>query len=195
MSVYPESIEKAAFSPRRTGGEARPDAHAREASLVCGCFISISLEIDAGSGCVRDAACRSNGCGYLIAFAEEICGAIIGRPIVSLSESARRDIASSAKASLGGLPASRAHCLDLIERSVAAALAAYRARVIGEYNGDDALVCTCFGVSEAAIEACIRDNSLSTVDEVIDICRAGGGCGSCQPIVQEMLDMARREAA
>ncbi|MGI8811300.1 MAG: iron-sulfur cluster assembly scaffold protein [Pyrinomonadaceae bacterium] len=195
MSVYPKSIEKAAFSPRRIGCAVRGDASAREASLVCGCFISIALEINSESGCIDNTACRTNGCGYLIAFAEEITEAMIGRSLSSLTETVRRQIYDLVNEAFGCFPASRMHCLEIVERSISTALAAYRTRIIDEYRGDDVLICTCFGVSEATVEACIRDNSLSDVDQVADVCRAGGGCGSCQFLISEMLDLSRREAA
>jgi bacterioferritin-associated ferredoxin len=34
----------------------------------------------------------------------------------------------------------------------------------------------------------VRENSLETIEEITDVCGAGGGCGSCQPLIQEIID-------
>jgi len=58
----------------------------------------------------------------------------------------------------------------------------------GLWNGDEALICTCFCVSERVIETEIAEKGLATVSEVIRACNAGGGCGSCHPLIQELLE-------
>jgi len=52
---------------------------------------------------------------------------------------------------------------------------------------DEALICTCFCVSERTIEREIQDNNLRTIAEVTRACNAGGGCRSCYPLIEEML--------
>jgi len=73
------------------------------------------------------------------------------------------------------------------------AFADFRAFQIEEFTGEKALICTCFSVSEDTIENLVKENSLETVEEVTDACNAGGGCGSCQPLVQEIIDVVWRE--
>jgi NifU-like protein len=68
------------------------------------------------------------------------------------------------------------------------AFADFRAFQIEEFAGEKALICTCFGVSEERIEKAITENNLQTVEEVGEFCRAGTGCGSCQPLIQEIID-------
>ena len=41
------------------------------------------------------------------------------------------------------------------------------------------VVCTCFGVTEEEIERAIRENNLTTVEQVTNYTKAGGGCGQC----------------
>lgn len=62
-----------------------------------------------------------------------------------------------------------------------------------EWIGEEALICTCFGVSESAIEQEIRAHSLSTIEEVTVACKAGAGCRSCYPLIQDILDVCWRE--
>jgi NifU-like protein len=59
---------------------------------------------------------------------------------------------------------------------------------IEEFTGEKALICTCFGVSEETIERVIANNRCETVEEVSQKCNAGSGCGSCQPLIQEIID-------
>ena len=56
-----------------------------------------------------------------------------------------------------------------------------------DWAGDEALICTCFFVSERTIEREIQSRGLTTVAEVTKVCNAGGGCGSCHQLIQEIL--------
>jgi NifU-like protein len=82
-------------------------------------------------------------------------------------------------------------CLETLQN----ALANFRAFQVEEWTGEKALICSCFGVSEETIENLIKTNSLETVEEVTDVCNAGGGCGSCQPLIQELIDVYSNESA
>ena len=57
-----------------------------------------------------------------------------------------------------------------------------------DWAGDEALICTCFFVSERTIEREIQARGLTTVAEVTKTCNAGAGCGSCHQLIQEILD-------
>ena len=48
-------------------------------------------------------------------------------------------------------------------------------------------VCQCEAVGSGDIERAIAAGA-STVDEVTDGCRAGGGCGRCHRLIEDMLD-------
>ena len=56
-----------------------------------------------------------------------------------------------------------------------------------DWAGDEALICTCFFVSERTIEREIQARGLTTVAEVTKACNAGAGCGSCHQLIQEIL--------
>ena len=74
------------------------------------------------------------------------------------------------------------------------AFSGLRARQIEEFTGEKALICTCFGVSEETIEKAVAANKLETVEDVIDVCNAGGGCGSCRFLIQEIIDTHQMES-
>jgi nitrite reductase (NADH) large subunit len=54
---------------------------------------------------------------------------------------------------------------------------------------DDAQVCNCNGVAKAAIVACVN-SGVRTVPGVMAATRAGKGCGSCKPLVTQVVEWA-----
>ncbi len=60
---------------------------------------------------------------------------------------------------------------------------------------DSARVCNCHGVCKGEIVDAIRTRNLGSTLEVINVTRAGAGCGSCKPLVGELLQIERGGAA
>jgi nitrite reductase (NADH) large subunit len=56
---------------------------------------------------------------------------------------------------------------------------------------DSAQVCNCNGVCKAEIVGAIRERDLGSTAEVVAATRAGSGCGSCKPVVSELLKLER----
>lgn len=52
---------------------------------------------------------------------------------------------------------------------------------------DDTLICGCNGVSKGAIVKAVREQGLTTVDEVKVCTGASRSCGGCRPMVQQLL--------
>jgi NifU-like protein len=49
------------------------------------------------------------------------------------------------------------------------------------------IVCTCFGVTDEEIKRVIADNDLTTVEQVTNYCKAGGGCGGCKGEIEKLI--------
>ena len=60
---------------------------------------------------------------------------------------------------------------------------------------DTAQVCNCNGVCKGEITEAIRERGLGSTQEVVSVTRAGAGCGSCKPVVSELLSLERDGAA
>ena len=60
---------------------------------------------------------------------------------------------------------------------------------------DSARVCNCHGVCKGEIVDAIRTRGLGSTLEVVNVTRAGAGCGSCKPLVGELLQIERGGAA
>jgi len=56
---------------------------------------------------------------------------------------------------------------------------------------DAAQVCNCNGVCKGDIVGAIRAGGLGSTQEVVTVTRAGAGCGSCKPLVTEILALER----
>ena len=82
----------------------------------------------------------------------------------------------------------REHCPKLACDALLAAIREFSDAARDEWLGEEALICTCFFVSERTIENEIAMRGLKTVAEVTGVCNAGGGCGSCHQLIQEILD-------
>jgi nitrite reductase (NADH) large subunit len=53
---------------------------------------------------------------------------------------------------------------------------------------DEATICSCENVSKGAICGAVRDNPCRTVADIKGATKAGTGCGSCVPLLKQLLD-------
>ncbi|MDT4952480.1 MAG: NifU-like protein [Acidobacteriota bacterium] len=184
MSYYPARINEHFLNPRNVGEAEDAEAVGEKGSFTCGALLRLSLKIDALSQRITDAKFKVTGCGFLIASASVLTETVkelaIGRA-AQLPVSAITDW-------LGEFPGDRTHCAALCREALHAALANYHNATREEWTGDEALICTCFCVSEKSVESVIHSRSLRTVEQVTRACNAGGGCGSCHPLIEDILD-------
>jgi NifU-like protein len=184
MSYYPGRINEHFLNPRNVGEALEADAIGEAGSLSCGAILRLSLKIDDGSQRITDAKFKAVGCGYLIANASVLTETITDMAIsraATLPESALTDWFDE-------VPTERAHCAALCQEALYAALANYHHATREEWTGDEALICTCFCVSEKTIEQAIHARELKTIEQVTRACHAGGGCRSCHPLIVDILE-------
>ncbi len=189
MSFYPPKINERFQQPKNVGVLSNANAVGTGASFVCGAFVRFYLTIDLVTKEIIGAKFKSNGCGFVIAAADVLTETIVGKRLIELHGLDKESLNAQIEAELEEFPAGREHCRQICLDALQTSLSDFRARQIEEFSGEKALICTCFGVSEELIESVIEKNSLETVEEVTEMCRAGGGCGSCQPLIQEILDV------
>jgi NifU-like protein len=158
------------FNPRNVGDADEPSFTGRAASLVCGAHVRFSIQVDEEHR-ISQARFRAAGCDVLIAAASMLTEQVTG---LTTAEAARLDGGATACDALA-----RDALLDAIRR--------YSNAARDDWAGDEALICSCFFVSERTIEREINSRGLTTVAEVTRACNAGGGCGSCHQLIQEIL--------
>ena len=193
MDFYPPKVSEKFHQPKNVGQADRANAVGTNATFVCGAVLRFSLWIDRETKEIHAAKFQTNGCGFLIAAADALAEKIVGRRLTELHSFDRQFLESEIENEIGKFSEHRTHCLNLTTKTLQIALADFRRLQIEEFAGERALICTCFGISEETIEKSIAENSLETVEEITDACNAGGGCGTCQPLIQEIIDQARSE--
>lgn len=196
MNFYPAAVRERFLNPRNIGEVEDAGALGDTGSLVCGAALRLSLHIDADTRTIEAAKFKAAGCGYLIAAASMLTENLGGRSIAAAASLVENSgFISEMSEQLEGVPPEKLHCLALCQEALAVALDHYHATAREEWTGEEALICTCFGVSEKSIEQKIRTLSLRTIKEVTRACNAGGGCHSCHPLIEDILeDYWRTEA-
>ncbi len=193
MSFYPEKISAYFYAPKRNGQAERTNAVGTGATFVCGTFVRFFLEIDVLTKEIKDAKYKSNACGFTIAAAEILTEKIVGKKLTELHGLENQELKTEIETALGKFPDGRTHCAEICFDALHAALHDFRTRQIEEFTGEQSLICSCFGVSEKDIENVIEQNKPESVEDVTDICNAGGGCGSCRMLIQELIDIYEME--
>ena len=189
---YSEKISDRFHAPQNVGSATGANAVGTNATFICGAVLRVSLRIEKGTKEIVEVKFRTNGCGYLIASADVLAEQITGKKLNELHGLDKSVLQTQIKRELGEFSENRRHCLELCLETLQFAFADFRNSQIEEFAGEKALICTCFGVSEETIENVIKENSFETVEEVSETCNAGGGCGSCQPLIQEIIDTTCR---
>ena len=188
MNFYPKNISQRFHKPKSAGEINDANANGRGATFICGAVLRLFLRIDVETKKILAAKFKTNGCGFAIAAADVLAEKIVGRKLTDFHSLEDKNLLAEIEAELDKFGAKRRHCLELVLETLHSAFNDFRKFQIEEFTGEKALICTCFGVSEENIEKAISLNALETVEEVGKICNAGTGCGSCQPLIQEIID-------
>ncbi|HKE60770.1 MAG TPA: iron-sulfur cluster assembly scaffold protein [Pyrinomonadaceae bacterium] len=185
VKVSRELLQEHFFAPRNVGDAAEPNYVGRSASFECGAVARVSLVIDESHN-ILQARFRAIGCDLLVASLSLLTEQVNGKTTAAAAELAQRPDEVGTR--FGGIERHKTHCVELACEALLAAICQYSEAAREEWIGDEALICTCFFVSERTIEREIREQGLTTVAEVTRSCNAGGGCGSCHQLIQEILD-------
>ena len=190
MWDYSDKVIDHYRNPRNVGKIDNADAIGEAGSLACGDSLKIYLKIK--DGIVTDAKFQTFGCGSAVASSSILTEMIIGKSIEEVKKITNKDIADQ----LGGLPPEKMHCSVMGYEALEDALKNYDdytdlddIRNEEEANKQrEKIVCTCFGITENVIWDAIKMNGLKTVEEVTNYTKAGGACGKCKGLIQDIID-------
>ena len=181
------------FAPENVGEIEKPDGRSIVASPSCGAVLCASLSVDETAR-INAAKFKVAGCSYLVATCSVLSTALSGK---TTGEAAVLCQTPEAVMLMMGAdwPTGKSDCLALACRAFLLAIRSYSDAARDEWSGDEALICTCFGVSERTIETAIQAGGLRTIAEVTLASNAGAGCRSCYPLIEEILDQFTSEDA
>ena len=185
MWDYTDKVQEHFLHPRNVGELPGANAVGEVGSLACGDALKLFLKISP-DGIIEDASFQTFGCASAIASSSALTELIKGKSVEEASKITNKDIA----AYLGGLPKEKMHCSVMGEE----AIRNWKGLPPREQEEEGRLVCKCFGVTDTQIRKAIRENGLTTVDEVTNFTKAGGACGDCREQIQDILDEERGAA-
>ena len=187
MWDYSEKVMDHYRNPRNVGKIDDADAVGSAGSLACGDQLKIYLKIK--NGIVTDAKFQTFGCGSAVASSSILTEMIIGKPISEVRKITNKDIADQ----LEGLPPEKMHCSVMGYEALEDALQGYEdyqdlEDIRADEDKKQKIVCTCFGITENVIWDAIKQNGLTTVEEITNYRKAGGACGKCKGLIQDIID-------
>jgi NifU-like protein len=186
MWEYTDKVKEHFLNPRNVGEVENPDGVAEVGSIACGDALKFSFKLDENKR-IQEAKFKTFGCASAIASSSALTEMIKGMTLEEASKVTNRDIADY----LGGLPDEKMHCSVMGQEALEKAIGNYRGAPAKETGAK--IVCECFGVTDREIERAVRENDLTTVEEVTNYTKAGGGCGNCKDAIQEIIDKVRAE--
>jgi NifU-like protein len=182
MWDYTEKVREFFLNPKNIGEVENPDGVGDVGSIVCGDALRLTLKVDKKTNRITDAKFQTFGCASAIASSSALTELIKGKTVDEALKVTNQDIADF----LGGLPKEKMHCSVMGREALEAAIANYKGiPVTVEEEGK--VVCKCFNVTEEKIRKVAIENHLTTVDEITDFTKAGGGCGECKPEIEAIL--------
>ena len=175
-------------NPRNVGVIKDPDGVGEVGSLACGDALRLMFKLD-HEGRVSDVKFQTFGCASAIASSSALTEMIKGMTLDQAAKVTNQDIAEY----LGGLPEQKMHCSVLGREALEAAIENYRSGKTDKKILAGKVVCHCFGVTEEEIVRVVRENGLSTVDQVTNYTKAGGGCGKCKGDIAAIVEKVTTE--
>ncbi|MBP8179283.1 MAG: Fe-S cluster assembly protein NifU [Spirochaetes bacterium] len=182
MWEYTDKVKELYTNPKNVGEISDADVVVEVGSIVCGDALTLYLKLD--GDIIVDAKFKTFGCGSAIASSSALTEMIKGKTIEEAAMITNKDIVDF----LGGLPDQKMHCSVMGQEALEKAIKKIKGETIeDEHEDEGAVICQCFGVTENVIRRVIRENNLTTVEDVTNYTKAGGACGSCIPKIEDIL--------
>ncbi len=190
MWDYTDKVLDHFRNPRNVGTIENPDGIGEVGSLACGDALTLTFKLGP-DGRIADAKFQTFGCASAIASSSALTELVKGMTLEQAAKVTNQDIAEA----LGGLPEQKMHCSVMGREALEAAIENYSKGGASKRILPGKLLCTCFGVTEEEIRRVVAENRLTTVEEVTNYTKAGGGCGNCKEDIARVIREIRAAEA
>jgi NifU-like protein len=180
MWEYTDKVQEHFINPRNVGEIENADGVGNVGSIACGDALRLTIKVDENQ-IITDAKFKTFGCASAIASSSMLTEMLKGMKLEDAKRLTNDDIAKA----LGGLPKEKMHCSVMGREALEAAIADYTGAILPMAQGE--VVCECFGVTDLEIIRAIRENSLTSIEEITNFTKAGGGCGKCEGKLRALL--------
>jgi len=181
MWEYTKTVKDHFLNPRNVGIIEDADGVGEVGSLACGDALTLYFKLDDHKR-IKDVKFQTFGCASAIASSSALTEMIKGLTLEEAAKVTNEDIAEF----LGGLPKQKMHCSVMGRDALEKAISNYRGEAEKKVEGE--IVCECFGVTDIEIERAVRENNLTSIEDVTNYVKAGGGCESCHDKIQKIID-------
>jgi NifU-like protein len=192
MWNYSDKVMDHFMNPRNVGMVEHPDGIGEVGSMACGDALRLSFRLDA-DGRIAEAKFQTFGCGSAIASSSILTEMIKGKTLEEAAAITNEDIARE----LEGLPREKMHCSVMGREALEAAMIDHYKRlgrgVPCHLLSQGVLICNCYSVTKDTIRDAVLRHGLTTVEEVTDHTKAGGGCGDCHHDIEHIIEECRQE--
>jgi len=180
MWDYTDKVKDHFLNPRNVGEVENPDAIGEVGSLACGDALRLTFKLDENKR-IAEIKFQTFGCASAIASSSALTEIAKGKTLEEAEKISNQDLADF----LGGLPEEKMHCSVMGKEALEAAIANYRGEAT--VKEDFEIVCKCFGVTDKEIERVAKENNLTSLEQITDFTKAGGGCQACHPKIEAIL--------
>lgn len=180
MWEYTEKVQEHFINPKNVGEIENASGVGNVGSIACGDALRLTIKVDENQ-IITDAKFKTFGCASAIASSSMLTEMLKGMKLEDAKNLTNDDIARA----LGGLPKEKMHCSVMGREALEAAIADYTGVILPMAQGE--VVCECFGVTDLEIIRAIKENALTTVEEITNFTKAGGGCGKCEGKLKALL--------
>ncbi len=181
MWNYTDKVKDHFLNPKNVGEVDNPDGVGEVGSLACGDALKLTFKLDEQKR-IKDVKFQTFGCASAIASSSALTEIVKGMTLEEAEQVSNEDIAQY----LGGLPKEKMHCSVMGRDALEKAIAHYRGEPEKKIEGE--IVCECFGITDTEIERVVRESNLTTIADVTNYTKAGGGCEGCHDKIQEIID-------
>lgn len=189
MWDYTEKVMEHFQNPRNQGvideiSEGERVVTGEVGSIACGDALKLYLKIDESTQTISDARFQTFGCASAIASSSALTELLKGVHVDDALKLSNKEIADY----LGGLPEEKMHCSVMGQEALEAAIYTYKGIPLDTHEEDEGrVICTCFGITDAKIKRIVRENNLTTAEQVTNYVKAGGSCTSCLADIDDLI--------